>query len=395
MRNYVLAGNLKFLSLGDILQFLGSNSSTGVLHITNKYVQTPAKIFFINGNPVNAAAGSLVGIDALNSLFGWIDGEFEFSDETVSCEHIIHKSRMQIILDGLSMLDDGRIERMGPVSFSNPSTQNPGESSKMPIIRGPLIDYTYIVDEEEARAGFTVVKEGKHGGWLWVILEGVAEIVRETPKGPLKILRIGEGAFIGSISSFLLLEGTARSAAIVAETNVQLGVLDARRLSVDFLRISNQYRSVALSLDKRMKQVTDMAVKTHLNEIRSEEYVNKKNRVINQGNSEENLYEITEGEAHIVRQTEYGYVPLASLYPGDFFGNIPFIDLGQEPFQASVFGSEDLKLKKMDPDILQKEHRQLPPTFKNFIEHLAACISVTAMVTCEFHKKISRKSEKK
>jgi len=68
--------------------------------------------------------------------------------------------------------------------------------------------------------------------------------------------------------------------------------------------------------------------------------------------------------------------------------------LGQEPFQASVFGSEDLKLKKMDPDILQKEHRQLPPTFKNFIEHLATCISVTSMVTCEFHKKISRKSEK-
>ena len=40
MKNFALAGNLKFLSLGDILQFLGSNTSTGLLCITSKYAQT-------------------------------------------------------------------------------------------------------------------------------------------------------------------------------------------------------------------------------------------------------------------------------------------------------------------------------------------------------------------
>ena len=390
MVNFALAGNLKFLSLGDILQFLGSNSSTGVLYITSRYIQTQGKIYFIKGNPVNASAGSLVGLNALNSLFGWVDGEFEFRDEIVSCEQIIKKSRMQIILDALSMLDDGQIERLGPVSFSEKSKSN-GDSIKLPIIKGPLIDYTYIVDEEEFRAKNKIVAEGKHGGWLWVILEGVAEIVKKTPTGNLKLLRIGEGAFIGSFTSFLMLEGTVRSAAIYAVTNVQLGVLDSRSLSVDFLRMSNSFRNLAICLDRRMKQATEMAVAAHSKNIRLEDYINTKNQVIKQGDSEDNLFEITKGAAHIVRHTEHGYVPLGSLYEGDFFGNLPFLDLGQEPFNASVFGSEDLEFKKMSPESFQQEYNQLQPTLKNFIDHLSTCISVTSMVTCEFHKKSNRK----
>jgi hypothetical protein len=109
MRNYVLSGNLKFLGLGDVLQFLGSSGSTGVLSIKSKYVSDPGLIYFINGNPVNATVGSLKGIDAVNQLFGWVDGDFEFSEEKVTCETVIKKSRMEIILDGLSMLDDGKI----------------------------------------------------------------------------------------------------------------------------------------------------------------------------------------------------------------------------------------------------------------------------------------------
>jgi CRP-like cAMP-binding protein len=387
MGDFVLAGNMDFLSLGDILQLLGSNSSTGVLRIRSKYAQEPGLIYFVDGNAVNASAGSLTGLDAVNALFGWVDGEFEFSEEDIRRKNVIKKSRMQIILDCLSMLDDGQIERLGPVSFPVTAKSSTKKESTLPVIKGPLIDYSYVVDEEEARAGDKIVAQGKHGGWLWVILEGVAEIIRETPQGPLKILRIGEGAFIGSIASFLLLEGTVRSAAIHAVENVQLGVLDSRRLSTDFLRMSNPFRSLAISLDTRLKQVTDMAVNIHLKKIRIEDFINGKNQMIAQGDSEADLYQIAEGEAHIVRHTENGYVPLASLNSGDFFGNVSFLDLGQEPFQASVFASKDLKVTKMDPDILQKEYNRLSPTFKNFIEHLATCVSVTTRVACEFHKK--------
>jgi CRP-like cAMP-binding protein len=387
MGDFVLAGNMDFLSLGDILQLLGSNSSTGTLRIRSKYAQEPGLIYFVNGIPVNASAGPLTGLDAVNALFGWVKGEFEFTEEDIRRKNVIKKSRMQIILDCLSMLDDGQIEQLGPVSFPKKTKSSSRKESTLPVIKGPLIDYSYVVDEEEARAGNKIVAQGKHGGWLWVILEGVAEIIRETPQGPLKILRIGEGAFIGSIASFLLLEGTVRSAAIRAVENVQLGVLDSRRLSIDFLRMSDPFRNLAIALDRRLKQVTDMAVNIHLKKIRIEDYINGKNQRIVQGDSESDLFQITEGDAHIVRHTENGYVPLANLHSGDFFGNVPFLDLGQEPYQASVFASEDLKVIKMEPDILQKEYNRLSSTFKNFIEHLATCVSVTTRVACEFHKK--------
>ena len=391
MGGFVLAGNLNFLSLGDILQLLGSNASTGVLRITSRYAQDLGLIYFHNGNPVNASVGSLAGVDAVNSLFGWLEGEFEFIEEKVDGENVIKKSRMQIILDCLRMLDDGQIEQLGPVTFTKKSSHPSDSLSNRPIVRGPLIDYTYVVDEEEVRAGNKIVGEGKHGGWLWVILEGTAEIIRETPQGPLKLLRIGEGAFIGSIASFLLLEGSVRSAAITAINNVLLGVLDLRQLSADFLRMSNQFRSLLISLDKRLKQVTNMAVDIKLENIKVEEVINGKAHVFTQGENVENLFTITEGEAHIVRKTENGYVPLVNLYQGDFFGHLPFLDIGQEPYSASVFGSKDLKISEMDPKILEQEYKQLSSTFKNFIEHLANCILVTSMLACEFGKNIGIK----
>jgi len=137
MSNYALSGNLKFLSMGDVLQFLGTNASTGVLRITSKYVQDLGVIYFVNGNPVNAQVGPLMGLDAVNSLFGWTDGEFEFSEEDVTAEVVIKKSRMEIILDGLSMLDDGKIEKVGPLSFEEKLLDVSGKTSTLPVIRGP------------------------------------------------------------------------------------------------------------------------------------------------------------------------------------------------------------------------------------------------------------------
>lgn len=387
MSGNVLSGNLKFLSLGDVLQFLGSNASTGILRITSKYVQDPGLIFFINGNPINAQIGSTVGLDAINSLFGWTDGEFEFSEEDVTAEVVIKKSRMEIILDGLSLLDDGQIEKVGPLSFEEKPAADPAKTSTLPVIRGPLVDYMYVVDEEEAYAGTNIVKEGKHGSWFWVILEGVAEVYRETPKGPLEILRIGEGAFIGSIASLLLLEGNVRATTIVAVDNVQLGVIDFRRLSVDFLRMSNDLRNITISLDKRLRQVTEMVVNLYLNKVRPDDFIGGKKQLIQQGESEENLFMIQEGEASIVRHTENGIVPLTNIHPGDFFGYVPFLDIGQEPYSASVFASENLDSVKMDAAILQKEFDQLSATFKHLIEFLATTVAATTIVASDIQKK--------
>jgi CRP-like cAMP-binding protein len=93
-----------------------------------------------------------------------------------------------------------------------------------------MVDYLYIVDEEEYHDGRVVVKEGGHGKWIWVVLEGTVTVTKDTPKGSVTLARLGEGSYIGSFTS-LLFQDLARSATATAEGDVRLGLLDTQRLA--------------------------------------------------------------------------------------------------------------------------------------------------------------------
>lgn len=383
----VLAGNLDFLSLGDILQLLGSNGSTGTLRIKSKYVENPGLIYMVDGNPVNASNGSLTGLEALNSLFGWLEGEFEFSKGAFTEEQVIKKSRMEIILDGLRMLDDGKVEKIGPV-FIPETPDGKSKEEALPFIRGPLVDYSYVVDEEAFSDGDKITQEGRHGDWVWVVLEGIIEVVKETPLGQLSLLRLGAGAFVGSVASSLM-GGNARSATVLAVGNVQVGVLDSQRLFTEYSATSEVFRGIILSLDKRLKQITQRAVATYTKRDLIEEFIQNRTPFIKQGDNDERIFVISQGQASIVRDTDYGNVLLANLKEGDFVGRIPFLNIGHEPHSASVLVSEDFEVTALDPDHLEGEHEKLSPTLKNIVEHLTICISVTTKITCDFQKRLA------
>jgi CRP-like cAMP-binding protein len=385
--NVVLAGNLKFLALGDIMQLLGANSSTGVLRLISRYAEEPGFVYFENGNPSNASCGSKIGLDAIYSLFGWTDGEFEFSKENITIQRVITKSRMGIILEGLKMVDDGQIKRVGPNDINRQKAMQ-NDPDAVPIVKGPLVDYMYVADEEDFFDGEYIVEEGKHGSWIWVILEGVVEIVRETADGALPIVRLGDGSFIGSLSSFLI-QGHIRTATAVAIGNVQLGVLDSQRLAQEFARLSPEFRGFLLSMDKRLKQLNERAIEFRQGKVQSIEFKDSKKAVVNQGSKDENLYIVREGIASVVRHEEYGRVPLTQLYKGDYFGYVPFLDIGHEPEFASVMAGSDFKVRKMDPNQLKEEYTQLSTTFKNFVDNVATCVNVSTKVVCNYQKKFS------
>ncbi len=383
--NAVLAGSLKFLALGDIMQLLGANSSSGVLRLISRYAAEPGFIYFENGNPVNASCGTTIGLEAVYALFGWTDGEFEFTKENIVSQRVITKSRMGIILEGLKMVDDGQVKRVGPGAPSRKLTAAT-DSDAIPIIKGPLVDYMYVADEEDFFDGEYIVEEGKHGSWIWVILEGVVEIVRESPEGPLPIVRLGDGSFIGSLSSFLI-QGHIRTATAVAVGNVQLGVLDSQRLAQEFAGLTPEFRGFLVSLDKRLKQLNERAIELRQKQLDTSEFLDNKKPVMKQGNVEEDLYVIREGSASVVRQEDFGRVPLAQLYAGDYFGHTPFLDMGHEPEFASVMANKELKVRKVDVAQFQKEYNQLSTTFKNFIDNVATCVSVSTKVVCNYYKK--------
>jgi len=387
------SGDLSFLNLGELLQLLGTASGTGVVQISCDYVSQPGFIYIDKGNPIDATTGSKTGVDALFSLFGWTEGQFEFIQNAVTCEKVINKSRMEIILDGLRMLDEGKVEVLGPADGASKPSGPVAKSGSLPLIKGPLVDYSYVVDEEGFYDGDEIVNEGNHGNWIWVILEGVAVISKETPKGKLKLLRIGDGAFLGSIAS-LLKGDNVRSATVTAEGNVQLGMLDAHLMTSELANCSMEYRDFVSGLDERLKRTTNMAVKVYSESQKLAGLIQGKKTLIKQGQDENRLFRISSGKAYVARETDFGIVPVARLQKGDFLGHVPFLDMGQEPYSASVFASKDLKLSALDPEALQKDHEKLSSTLQNILAHLATCISMTTLIASDYYKKSFSKSSK-
>jgi CRP-like cAMP-binding protein len=378
------SGQLSFLNLGELLQLLGSSSATGTLRIFSSKPD-PGLIMLDKGNPINAANGALSGLDALFPLFGWSDGRFEFTRETPACERTIKKGRMEIILDGLRLLDEGKIEKLGPAAPTGRAAgggvpAQPVRSDLPPLIKGPLVDYSYVIDEEGFYDGDEIVREGSHGNWIWVILEGAAEIAKSTPNGPLKLLRVGDGGFLGSLAS--MLAGTnVRSTTVTASGNIQLGMLDSQLLSNELAGLSSDFKTLIRSLDKRLRCVTGVAAQAAAGDRSFMDAIAGKKIAIREGQNEDRLFRVREGQVVVARQTPSGHIPLVTLDPGDFFGHIPFLTIGHEPYEATVFSSADLKLGAVDSKAIEAEHRRLSATLRNIIEHLAACISATTLVT--------------
>ena len=358
------------------MQLLGSNGSSGILRIHSPYMPEPGIVYFENGNPVNASDGTLAGLDGLYALFGWTEGNFEFSEERVPVEKVINRSRMGIILDSLKMLDDGDIVRLGKTPSGAEAKKETTDKSK---ISGPMVDYMYVVDEEDFYDGETIIEEGKHGNWIWVILEGVIDILKETPKGPLSIVQLTNGSFVGSLSSFLV-KDHARSASARSVGNVQLGVLDSQRLSQEYAKMSADFRTMIMSLDKRLKQITNRVVEYHSQSINIESFIKDKQKIMRQGEAEKRLFRIQQGHVHIVSQDKDRYLPLVSLSKDDYFGAFPFLDMGHEPEEASVLASKDLKIVSVDSADFQQEFDNISTTFKNIIENVATSISATTRV---------------
>lgn len=379
--NAILSGDLGFLSLADLLQLLGSNGSTGVVRIKSKYAPTAGLIYIVDGNPVDASIGAQAGLEALYSLFGWTEGEFEFSKEAVTKERAIKNSRMGIVLEGLRLLDDGQIEKLGPVSLDSGA-----DKDTLPLIKGPFVDYAYVVDEESHPDGSKVTEEGKHGSWICVIMQGALEVVKDSPEGPVSLLRLGEGAFFGTMSS-VAIHSYIRSATVMAVGKVQLGVLDSQRLSTEYSRMPADLRNIAMSLDRRLRDLTNRTVEVFCGRDQVQELIKDKKPLIQQGAEDERLFMIKQGEAVIARDTDRGPLLLATLGKRDFVGNIPFLNIGHEPYSASVFASEDLELQELDPANLRNEYNQVPRMLRFLMEHSVTCISVTTQILHGFKMK--------
>ncbi|MCF8024466.1 MAG: cyclic nucleotide-binding domain-containing protein [Desulfobacteraceae bacterium] len=370
----VLRGSLEFIGLAELLQQLGGNASSGVLKLVSDYAEYPGYIYLKGGDPVDAEFGTETGLKAFNEFFGWKQAEFEFINEEVACERVIKKSRMELILDGLRMIDEGQIPTRGPDESGQKKSRS--ESAGLPLLKGPVVDYVYVVDEETFEDGREIVAQNRFGNWFWVILEGVAEVVRVMPEGRAPILRLSEGAYIGSIVSFLR-EGNVRSASVYAVGRVQLGVIESELIAREYSNLSELFQNILISIDKRMRQVTDVCAKLVLNRFEADGQSPPGKLFIGQGRNEDQVIRITSGQAVVCIKTDMGYVHLLTLVPGDILGRLPYLNTAHEPYSAEVYVSGEFNATRLDTGQVEREYEQLSGTFKNMIQNMTNGISVT------------------
>lgn len=379
VKKKVFEGDLSFLNLGDLLQLLSTDSRTGILTLYNSNFNEPGIIYIKNGNPYDASSQNLKGISALYSLFGWISGRFEFIQEDFNRIDCIKKRMMAIVLDALRVLDEGDIKKYN--DNDSEKENNKVIKSLVSSIKGPFIEYSSVVDEDEYPDGANIVTQGRHGNWLWVILDGYVDIYKQSENGKTLVLTSGPGAFIGSLSTIIQPDNT-RSASAIAHGQVQLGVIDTQKIYNELSYIDDEFKKVIISFDNRLKKVTKRFADIKSGIEKNEGLPKNSKILINQGDNVQKVFKIIQGDAYIVKKTDSNLTYIMSLGKDDFIGNIPFLSLDYEPFSMSVYATDNLKLDIIDLDKLNSEYEKLSSTVKNIIEYTSMCISVTTNNAC-------------
>ena len=226
-----------------------------------------------------------------------------------------------------------------------------------------MIDYKHVIKEDIFKDNTQIIKEGGHGKWMWVVFDGVVRVSRETPNGTLVVARLGEGCFIGTFKALLYGEYN-RSATVTAEGDVRLCLLDTEHIHTEYTSLSPGFRRLLLSLDNRLRRITDRAVELYSKEKNNNWSLKNQKIFIKKGSTQEGLFAIQEGSASIIAETKNGVLPLVQLNKDDIFGTFPFFDFGHEPRSASVAASGDLKVEKIDMQNIQTEYNNLSSTFK-------------------------------
>jgi CRP-like cAMP-binding protein len=273
------------------------------------------------------------------------------------------KAGYNIFQHVLSALRNGT--KLG-TNASNPSSV----LATPPILKGPKSDYLYVVDEENYLYGEKIVTQGNFGNWVWVVLDGSATIVRETPNGDYPIFKLGPGAFIGSSMAYLLTHH-ARTTSVIAADTIQLGLLDTQRMTAEHSALSPEFKGILKSLSGQLKRLIDRIVLLRQGVTYSKEDLLKGKTIFDSEHNSFGLYNIERGKATTLHRNVSAEVPLVNLYPGDFIGLLPFLGKEFGSDITVVRASTTLEKSELNSTKLLKEYEALPQTLKNMIEFTA------------------------
>ncbi len=120
--------------------------------------------------------------------------------------------------------------------------------------------YPYISQEEEYDKGTVIIREGRKGTWAYLVLDGTVKVKKKTSKGIVTIDKLSQGDIFGEMILWQTGEGT-RTASVIAETDVKVGVLDTELFLKEYESISPRLKSLIGSLIQRLASTTQRVVR--------------------------------------------------------------------------------------------------------------------------------------
>lgn len=361
----LLSGDLSFISFADILQLLGSTGSSGLLEIFNES-ESKAKIFFVRGDVVHSEIEELKGEEAFFNVFSWKKGHFRFSEDIFDHEQTMKNNLTGLILEGLRLLDEGKLG----------DENNKNYEKNIPLLRGRFVDYAEIVDEEFFEKDEIIVREGRYGSWIWVILDGLVQIEKKFSGNNIPVIQLGRGGFIGSLAAFARGD-RPRSATVKALSSVQLGVLDAQSLSKEYSAYSDLLRTYFIMIDDRLKKITDAYVRIYGNGIRELSDIEQIENITPEKFKDQNLGIVTSGSADLYIECNGKVLNLGTIKKGDLIGELPFTESKRE-YGFYIAGDSEFGLKIFNKKVLLNEFGLMSENVKKMVEFAGLSLSHTA-----------------
>jgi len=119
--------------------------------------------------------------------------------------------------------------------------------------------YAFVAKEENYQDNDYIIKEGTSGDWVYIVLDGKVKVKKMTSKGLLTIDTLREGDIFGEMILWQSGRG-ARTASIIADGPVKVGVLDTGFLLKEYERLSPRLKDLMRSLIKRLSEATQKVV---------------------------------------------------------------------------------------------------------------------------------------
>jgi CRP-like cAMP-binding protein len=119
--------------------------------------------------------------------------------------------------------------------------------------------FAFVAKEESYRDNDYIIKEGASGDWVYLVIEGKVKVKKITSKGLLTIDTLKEGEIFGEMILWQSGRG-ARTASVLADGAVKVGVLDTEALLREYEKLSPRLKDLMRSLIKRLNETTKKAV---------------------------------------------------------------------------------------------------------------------------------------